>query len=194
MQSPCVERSTQDLEKAADALGRSLVFGCTVAHHLRLLSVNPTAPIEWKDTTGGLPYMMLQSMIIAERWLQEFLLGPGTIRMPDDICVECFKPGWRLAGETLEVDPRRKTLRAELEVRKKTLNKLVLHPTWRLVQEVPRAWTLTRIEKCADALEIFASEIGGTRSTCATRLHQHIRAARHAFSNGDANLFRMVSS
>jgi hypothetical protein len=166
---PCPVRSPEELEAAAILLGDTCVLGCELSLELQL-----TPSMEFAETWGrhGMP---LQSMLIAERWLIEFLTGPPTYldkqtnkrrKREDDICVDCFVYDWRLP-----VGP----LANELLARKEVINKLVTHPTWRLITEPPRQWKLTRVARCVEALDQFAHVLGPEHSAAAEGLESGSR-------------------
>lgn len=120
-------------------------------------------------------FIHLQAMLVAERWLIEFLLGPPLVKRSTDICVDCFQYDWRF--------PLGK-LGDELFVRRDQINKLVMHPTWQLIDFSPRAWTLNRIDTCADALEMFAKGVGAMLPDVSKVLSQYVAVARAAALHG----------
>jgi hypothetical protein len=129
-------------------------------------------------------FVLLQGMLVAERWLIEFLTGPDAPVDPqtqkrrkrdDDICVDCFVHDWRFpAGQ----------LANELVARRGPIDKLAAHPTWAQVTASPRQWTLTRVARCADGLAIFADAVRPERPTVAAILEKRIDVARQSLQAG----------
>lgn len=154
---PCAPRGLADLERAATLLGDTAVLGCELSFELQSLALNPTHPSRAQgDTWTRNAFVLLQGMLVAERWLIEFLTGPATVpdqhtrerrKHKDDICVECFQHGWRFPEGALA---------DSLVARLDPINKLAAHPTWGQVTTSPRQWTLNRIEQCVDGLKTFA--------------------------------------
>jgi hypothetical protein len=165
----CLSRNSQELSLAADLIGSALVFGCQSSFELNKPGDNPTHPFHVNSKSlWSVKYQMLQGMLIAERWLIEFLLGPPKNKRADDICVDCFSHNWRFPkGDTAN----------ELFQRQRTINKLVLHPTWTFVQAEPRHWTLTRIERCIQGLNTFADGIAKEWPDATNVLKKHVDSA-----------------
>lgn len=173
---PCALRSEADLLQAADALGRVLVVGCRTSRRLQQAARNPLHPLHVPQDHDSDQYRDLLMMMVSERWWLEFLLGPAD--RADDVCVDCFVQDWRLpAGPLAE----------ELSQRKRTINKLLLHPTWRLIDQSPREWTLTRVAACADGLEMFILALEPTLPSVAQRFRSYLVQARSALK-GEAPL------
>jgi hypothetical protein len=176
---PCRVRSLSELEAGAALLGDAAVHGCELSFELRSLNMNPSFP---SGSTGAArmrqAFLLLQGMLVVERWLIEFLTGPQASLDPrtkkwhkrgDDICVDCFVHDWRLPpGELAD----------ELVNRLLPINKLAAHPTWLQVTESPRQWTLTRVGSCVDGLAIFADAVRSQRPTVTRILEQRIDGAR----------------
>ena len=168
----CISRDPQELEEAAALLGGTLVLGCELSFELRSLEVNPMHPARATDDAGmRQAFVLLQGMLVAERWIIEFLTGPPVRKRDNDICVDCFVHDWRFpAGE----------LANALVNRLSPINKLAAHPTWEHVIASPRQWTLTRVGNCVDGLSIFAEGVRTPLPTVATLLDEHIDVARQA--------------
>lgn len=165
----CLSRNSEELSLAADLIGRALVLGCEISFDLKKPGDNPTHPFHANNQSSSIAkYQMLQGMLVAERWLIEFLLGPPSNKHPDDICVDCFYYNWRFPTGAMA---------NELCRRQKTINKLVLHPTWTFAKAEPRHWTLTRIERCIDGLNIFADGIAKEWPDVTDVLKKHVLSA-----------------
>lgn len=176
----CAPRDVAHLELAADALGKTLVMGSELSFELQALAQNPTHPFHADgEAWVRQAFLLLQGMLIGERWLIEFLLGPTTKK--DDICVDCFKPGWRFPEGPIA---------DELKARLTPINKLVLHPTWNLLTANPRKWTLNRIASCVKGLDFFADELQNTLPGVAKILKSHVHTARSVLSVGRSDGFR----
>jgi hypothetical protein len=165
----CRQRNVSDLSSAAELLGGVLVLGCRLCIELKKPGDNPTHPFHVNnESSSTAKYQRLQGMIVAERWLIEFLLGPSGKKRPDDVCVDCFHYNWRFpVGDIAN----------ELCNRKRTINKLVLHPTWTFVKTEPRHWTLTRIERCIEGLNTFADGIAKELPDVTKVLKEHVGTA-----------------
>lgn len=176
--APC-KRDVIDLKSAADALGKTLVMGMELSFELQAIAQNPKHPFHANAEEMPLQTLvLLQGMLIAERWLIEFLLGPslrGDKKRATDICVDCFNHDWRFPkGPVAD----------ELVARLSPINKLVLHPTWNLVNAAPRKWTLNRIARCIEGLDIFADGLQEKRPEVAKIFKSHVRAAHSVISPG----------
>jgi hypothetical protein len=173
---PCAPRQSSELLKAANALGQTLVFGTEISFELHTLAKNPMHPFHASAHAESKQlFIHLQAMLVAERWLIEFLLGPPHPKRSSDICVDCFQHDWRFpAGKISD----------ELFVRRDRINKLVMHPTWQLIDFSPRAWTLNRVETCMDALEVFANGVMASLPAVTKVLNQYIAVAKTASSHG----------
>ncbi len=153
-----------------------LVFGSELSFELQDAK-NPQNPFHSQDFANKQSFALLQSMLIAERWLTEFLLGPSKskVRKKTDICVDCFRYDWRFPEGSLA---------EELAERRDRIHKLALHPTWELVDLGARTWTLNRIRRCAEGLEIFAAQIKMAHPAVAEEFTLHTKFARVALLNG----------
>jgi hypothetical protein len=183
--TPCESRKPWQLAEAAALLGDTAVLGAELSFELRALAVNPKHPSKEGRSTVRQAFVLLQAMLVTERTLIEFLLGPALwpdqksgekCKRADDICVDCFAPDWRLPpGELAD----------GLVARKYVINKLVAHATWGQVIGSPRQWTLTRIRSCVRGLTMFTMALtNGERSSAAAILQDRIVAADAALEVG----------
>lgn len=184
---PCPARSLPELQEAAALLGDTSVLGCELSFELQSLAVNPTHPSRAKgEAWMRQAFVLLQGMLVAERWLIEFLTGPALAsaepnaekrrkRDPSDICVDCFVHDWRFPAGPLA---------NELVGRLGPINKLAAHPTWAQVTASPRQWTLTRVANCADGLAIFTDAVRPEHPTIAAVLEERIDVARRSLQTG----------
>ncbi len=179
---PCPVRSLSELEDAASVLGDTAVLGCELSFELQSLDVNPTHPSRagGRGVGAAKAFVLLQGMLVAERWLIEFLTGPATFvdsqtqkrrKRDGDICVDCFVHDWRFPPGQLA---------DELVARLGPINTLAVHPTWAQVTASPRQWTLNRVARCVDGLVIFADAVRRERPTGAAVLEERIAAARRS--------------
>ncbi len=182
---PCPARRLPELQEAIALLGDTAVHGCELSFELQSLTVNPMHPSratgeEWMRQA----FVLLQGMLVAERWLIEFLTGPAIYVDPQtqerrkrdsDICVDCFLPDWRFPAGRLA---------NELVDRLRPINTLAAHPTWDQVNASPRQWTLTRVASCIDGLAIFADAVRTNQPTIASMLGKRINVARQSLQNG----------
>jgi len=172
----CPSRQSSELVQAAKALGHTLVFGTEISYELQSLAKNPMHPYHaTAQPESQQLFILLQAMLISERWLIEFLLGPPKSKRPDDICVDCFQHDWRFPQGPMADQLKRRAERA---------NKLVMHPTWQLIDFSPRAWTLDRVETCIDALDTFRAGVEASQPAVAAVLREHVAAGKHASLNG----------
>lgn len=181
----CPDRDLSQLESAAALLGETAVLGCELSFELQSLAVNPTHPSrDDGDAWMRRAFVLLQGMLVAERWLIEFLTGPAAPIDPNtnqrrkrdtDICVDCFILNWRLPAGSLA---------DELVNRLSPINELAAHPTWSQVIASPRQWTLTRVSRCVDGLTIFADALRDGLPTVATIIDRRTDEARHALEGG----------
>ena len=181
----CRARSLPELQEAAALLADTAVHGCELSFELQSLAVNPTHPSRTKgEAWMRHAFVLLQGMLVAERWLIEFLTGPATFidhqtqkrsKRASDICVDCFMHDWRFPGGQLA---------NELVDRLRPINTLAAHPTWEQVTASPRRWTLTRVASCVDGLVIFTEAVRTTQPTVAAMLDNRIDFARQSLQNG----------
>src|SRR5215469_5198636 len=86
----CSPHNSKDLSSAAELIGGVLVLGCELSLELKKPGDNPTHPFHANNQSSSTAkYQLLQGMLVAERWLIEFLLGPSSRKTADDICVDC---------------------------------------------------------------------------------------------------------
>src|SRR6266536_5514459 len=71
----CPPRSLTELDEAAALLGNALVLACDLSSELKLLNVNPSLSSSASGQARQ-AFGLLQGMLVAERWLIEFLTGP----------------------------------------------------------------------------------------------------------------------
>lgn len=182
---PCPARSLPELQGGAALLGDTAVHGCELSFELQSLAVNPTHPSRGTgEAWTRQAFVLLQGMLVAERWLIEFLTGPVTYvdqqtqkrrKRDSDICVDCFVHDWRFPANRLA---------NELVERLGPINTLAAHPTWAQVTASPRQWTLTRVARCVDGLAIFVEAVRPNLPTIAATLEQRIDIARQSLQTG----------
>jgi hypothetical protein len=182
---PCPARTPSEFQAAAALLGDTAVHGCELSFELQIIGVNPTHPSRaTREASIRQGFVLLQGMLVAERWLIEFLTGPTTYvdsktqkydKRANDICVDCFIRGWRFPDGQLA---------NELVDRLRPINTLAAHPTWEHVTASPRQWTLTRVANCVAGLAIFASSVRPTQPYVAAILDERIDLARQSIQNG----------
>jgi hypothetical protein len=174
-----------DLGAAAALLGETAVLGSELSFELRSLTVNPTHPSRSDgEAWTRQAFVLLQGMLVAERWLIEFLTGPAAPMDPNtgkrrkrdsDICVDCFLHDWRFPeGELADA----------LVARLGPINSLAAHPTLAQVTARPRQWTLTRIENCVEGLQMFAEAIADHQPDAGSILRERTSAARTSLISG----------
>jgi hypothetical protein len=182
---PCPPRSPSELQAAAALLGDTAVLGCELSFELQSLAVNPMHPSQASEEAWmRQAFVLLQGMLVAERWLIEFLTGPAAPVDPhtqkrrkrdSDICVDCFVHDWRFpAGQLAD----------ELVERLRPINTLAAHPTWAQVTASPRQWTLSRVKSCVNGLATFASAVRPELPTVAAALDNRIDVARRSLQSG----------
>ena len=177
---PCSPRSVSELERAAAVLGDTAILGCRLAAELQSRPGNTSLPSD-VNGEGWQTFVSLQGMLVAERWLIEFLTGPTLgptdpqtqekRKRPGDICVDCFVHDWRLPAGPLA---------DELVQRLGPINTLAAHPTWAHVSSAPRLWTLNRVERCVDGLAMLADAVAGLSPTVAVAFEGRIDSARRS--------------
>jgi len=124
-------------------------------------------------------FVLLQGMLVAERWLIEFLTGPSAPVDPktqkrrkrdSDICVDCFVHDWRFPASQLAGRAGRPASSDKYAWRSPA--------TWARVTPSPLQWTLTGVARCVDGLLIFADAVRPERLTVAAILEERIDVAR----------------
>jgi len=186
---PCPARSLLEFKAAAALLGDTAVHGCELSFELRSLGFNPPSRATGEAWMRQ-AFVLLQGMLVAERWLIEFLTGPAAPvdaqtqkrrKRDGDICVNCFVHDWRFpAGQLAD----------ELVGRLDPIHTLAAHPTWAQVTASPRQWTLTRVASCANGLAIFAHAVRPERPTVAAILDERIDVARQSLQTGRSDGLR----
>jgi hypothetical protein len=181
----CAIRPADQLQSAAELLGHTLVFGSELSYELQVTGDNPPHLFHQVGQRNSQTFVLLQGMLIAERWLIEFLLGPSLEKgqkRQTDICVDCFVHDWRFPKSGVA---------NELAERRQRINRLVLHPTWELVDNSPRNWTLNRIGRCIEGVEMFAERI--EQASVAEVLNRHVRSAKMALKSGRSDGLRWLA-
>jgi len=179
----CERRDEGTLAIAAAVLVASLDVAVDSALRLDALRHVGIAPVAPHVTNYDREtWSLLHTMLVEERRLMEFLLGPrtdktGLHRQPDDICVTCFSKSpegmWRLPQQHQKIFRERMT----------RINKRLAHFAWVLTEDDPRTvvgtWQTGYLREVAEQLWSFREWLTAQRPAAAAAMYERLSEARH---------------